>query len=249
MIAFAICVGSDAMLNRWALPGIARCAGPYAKVIERREQRSIFAAYNSILEEAALIQDLEFLVLLHDDTEIRDARLVDKLRALFADGSVGVAGAIGARNVSSLAWWEADRRGWVSRDGLTHDEGPRIEDFGTATTEVDSVDGLFMALPAWTVRNVRFDERRYHGFHGYDTDYCFEVRARGRRVVVSHFDVHHHNASVGFADRQGFLRDNIRWRAKWGFDSPVAVAPRLAALSVRARASSVRRRALALVRR
>ena len=236
MIAFGICVGSDDALHRWARPGIARAVGPGAIVFERRGATSIFEAYNSILDEASLAQELEGLVLLHDDPEIRDERLVPKLRAFFADPSVGLVGAIGARGVSSLAWWEGDRQGWVSHDGP---DGPVIQDFGTDTAEVDSVDGLFMALPRWTVLNLRFDARTYPGFHGYDADYCFEVRASGRRVVVGHFDVHHHNASRTFVDRYTFLANNLRWRAKWGFDSSRMLWPRRVALRVRSVRSSV----------
>lgn len=250
MIVFGICVASDERLRRWVLPGIERSCGPGVTVLQRRNQRSIYAAYNSILDEAAQIDDLTSLVLLHDDTEIRDERLGQKLDALFADGSVGLVGAIGARGVTSLAWWEADRRGRLSWDGVAPGEGGRVEDFGAETADVDSIDGLFMALSPWAVTSVRFDERRYRGFHGYDVDYSFEVRSQGRRVIVSDFDLHHHNEPTGhFDDRLGFLRNDIRWQAKWGFHPRSTQAPRLAALAITANASSVRRRARGLLGR
>lgn len=244
MIVYGVCVASDDRLCRLALPGIERCSGPGATVFLRRNERSIFSAYNSILEEAAWIDDLTGLVLLHEDTEIRDERLRPKLEALFADGSVGLVGAIGARDVTSLAWWEGDRRGRISWDGITADERGRVDDFGAETSDVESIDGLFMALSPWTVRNVRFDDRRYRGFHGYDVDYSFEVRSRGRRVVVSDLDLHHHaSLAAGFSDRLGFLRNNIRWQAKWGFHARAMQAPRLVALRAGAMSSTVRRRA------
>jgi GT2 family glycosyltransferase len=246
MIAFGVCVSSRERFDAFAKPGIIRCAGSEPLVIERHGQDSIYAAYNSILDAAASIRRLEALVLLHDDTEIRDPRLSALLRAAFADPSVGVVGAVGGRGVRRLAWWEADRYGGFSYAGMTAEEGPRVERYSSGTTWVDSVDGYFMALSPWVVRHVRFDARRFTGFHGYDVDFCFEVRARGRQVVVTDLDIHHHNHKLGyFPGRLEFRRNDIRWRAKWGFSSPAIAPLRLAGVALESKAASARRHARA----
>jgi GT2 family glycosyltransferase len=241
MIAFGSCVGSEERFARYALPGIMRAVGPDAVVLTRREDDSIFPAYNSILEEAQGLADLEALVLLHEDTEIREREFEARLRRLFSDGSIGVAGAIGASNVTSLAWWEGERHGRVSWNGPGPEESVRTDDFGAETQDVDCVDGLLLVLSPWTVENVRFDDRTFAGFHGYDVDFCFSVRDAGKRVVASDLPLHHHDRSyMGFSDRVGFLRANIRWRAKWGFDSTLMVPARLGLLTLRSKAASAR---------
>ena len=241
MIVFGVCVSDEEQFAKYARPGIVRAAPAHPVVIERRGQKSIFSAYNSILQEAQGVPDLEALVLLHDDTEILDDSLHAKLRALFADESIGLAGAIGARGVTSLAWWEGDRRGRVIWNGPSLAHGPRVDDFGFETADVDCVDGLLLALSPWTVRNVAFDDEAFSGFHGYDVDFAFRVRQAGKRVVVSDLKLHHHdNSRHGFSDRPGFLRANIRWRAKWGFASPTGVLFHLCSLALRSKASSAR---------
>jgi glycosyl transferase family 2 len=243
MIAFGSCVGSDERFERYAQPGIELAGGADAVVLKRRRQDSIFSAYNAILEEAQQLPDLEALVLLHEDTELRDADLANRLRALFSDDSVGLGGAIGAEAVTSLAWWEAERRGRVSWNGPGPKREPQVDDFGAATREVDCIDGLLMVLSPWVVRNVRFDARTFRGFHGYDVDFSFTVRDAGRRVVVTDIPLHHHDtAHAGFSDRRGFLAANIKWRAKWGFDAGALVPARLALLAVRSKLASARMR-------
>ena len=58
--------------------------------------------------------------------------------------------------------------GWARADG--------------AAGEVDAVDGFLLVLSPWAVRNVRFDESLATG-HGFDVDYCLQVREAGRKVV------------------------------------------------------------------
>lgn len=49
---------------------------------------------------------------------------------------------------------------------------------------MEMVDGCILVLSPWAVANLRFDEERYSGFHGYDADICFEARSQGKRVVL-----------------------------------------------------------------
>ena len=43
----------------------------------------------------------------------------------------------------------------------------------------------------WAVRNIRFDEE-LGTFHGYDLDFCLQVREAGRKVVTADFRAIHH---------------------------------------------------------
>ncbi len=231
VIAFGICVSSAERYTTLAEPGIRSAAGEHATILIRHDARSIFKAYNSILDEARALPDLEALVLLHDDLVIRDPRVLDTLRRVFADESIGLVGAHGARDVESLWWWHGERRGHISDIG---DNG--IQDFrrfDAHPEDVEVVDGCFMALSRWAVHTVRFDERFYRGFHAYDVDFCFTVRSLGKRVVVADLDVHHDNRiTETIPNERVFLSNNRRWRAKWGFEARSALPARLLKLRI-----------------
>jgi 2-polyprenyl-3-methyl-5-hydroxy-6-metoxy-1,4-benzoquinol methylase len=226
VIAFATCVGSEETYRRCALPGLRLASEPDSVVAEATTDRSIFSAYNEVLDALAGREDLEALVLLHDDAEIVDPGFCAKVRARLADGDVAVIGVVGAREVRNLRWWEAQGFGSV-RETRGH------VDFGGGTHDVDTVDGLLMVLSPWAVRNLRFDEERYSGFHGYDADLCAQARAAGRRVVVDELGVMHHTKG-GYGDERAFLQADAVWRAKWLGDdaAPVEEACPLCAAAV-----------------
>ncbi|MGH2877246.1 MAG: glycosyltransferase, partial [Solirubrobacteraceae bacterium] len=113
MIAFAACVADQQTFDRCARPGLSRCGEPDSQVAEI-ETESIFEGYNEALDEFTTRSDLEALVLLHEDVELLDQELCAKLRRRLQDPSIAVIGAIGARAVRSLCWWEGEMRGRVS---------------------------------------------------------------------------------------------------------------------------------------
>lgn len=207
MIAFAICVGSEEKLRRCALPGLRRAAEPDSVVVEVTTEDSIFHAYNEVLDALAPREDLEALVLMHDDVEILEPGFCAKVRERLADPSVAVVGAIGAREVRGLEWWTGPCFGRVL-------ETRCAIDFGGGTHEVEMVDGLMLVLAPWAVRTLRFDETTFSGFHGYDADLCFQARAAGRRVLVDELAVFHHTKG-GLGDEVGFRRAEDAWRRKW----------------------------------
>ena len=206
MIGFGICAGPTDNLERFARPGIVASGDPGSPVFERRGQRSIALAYNSILEEAG-DRGLDALVLIHDDVELRDRDLGQKLRHLFGDPEVAVVGAVGARGVRSLAWWGGDCFGRAP-DSLSPN------DFSTGVHEVETVDGMLLALSPWAVRTLRFDSSNYRAFHGYDADICMQARALDRRVLVTDIDVFHHTKG-GYGNERQWRQANMVWQRKW----------------------------------
>lgn len=206
MIAFAVCIGSRETYERYCRPGVAAHAEPDSPLAEI-ETDSIFSGYNEALDAFAAYPDLEALVLLHEDVVIKDPDLCAKIRRRLTDPSIAVIGPIGARWVRSLCWWDGEMFGGVSE--------PRGQ-IGTSggCHDVDMVDGLLMVLSPWAVRTLRFDDERFHGFHGYDVDFCLQARACGRRVVVDDLMVHHH-ARGGIRDGAAFGQADETFRRKW----------------------------------
>lgn len=206
MIAFAACIGTQETFERYAREGLARCAEPDSPLAEI-ETDSIFSGYNEALDAFSVYDDLEALVLLHEDVAIEDPAFCAKLRARLADPTVAVIGAIGATGIRSLCWWEGQVRGrvWETRGLIDH---------GAGCHEVEAVDGLLMVLSPWAVRNLRFDSSSFHGFHGYDVDFCLQARAAGRRVVTEDLVLFHHTRG-GIGNEVDFWEADSRLRRKW----------------------------------
>jgi hypothetical protein len=223
VIAFASCVASTEIFRTRCLPGMQRVAEENFTFGELTTKTSIFEAYNEALDHFGGVDDLEALVLLHQDTELLDRRFCAIVRDALADPEVALVGAIGARDVRSLAWWEGTMSGSVidTRAPLN---------FGFENTRVDNVDGLLMILSPWAVRNLRFDTDTYTGFHAYDVDFGFTVRAAGRKAVVADLGVMHHTLEgddpdyTGFGDKDAWLAADLTFRTKWGMDDARRIA-------------------------
>lgn len=207
MIAFAACIADRDKFTRYALPGLRRAMEPGSAFAELETTTSIHEAYNEALEHFAAVDELEALVLLHEDVELFDPAFGTLVRDAFADPEVAIVGAVGARGVRSLAWWEGEMAGCV-------DETRGRIDHGFADINVDSVDGLMLVLSPWAVRNLRFDTETFSGFHAYDVDICFSARAAGKRVVVAHLPLMHHTKG-GYGDKSAWDAADAAFRAKW----------------------------------
>ena len=234
MIAFACSITKPDQFRRCAEPGIRRAAEADSVRFELPAVGSIARSYNALLDRAAERDDLEALVLLHQDAEIVDADLCAKVRAALADPDVAVVGCAGARDVRSIAWWE----GSVTLASFIN----RYEDHGggdllsfswtwedappwAQTGEVETLDGFVLALAPWAVRSIRFDESLSR-FHGYDLDYCLQVRVAGRKVVTADFRAVHHREIEMLPDPEEWIEAHINVAEKWDGRMPgIGTAP------------------------
>jgi hypothetical protein len=206
-----------------AEPGIRRAAEPDSEIYELASTGSIFRNYNALLDRAAEHDDLEALVLVHQDTEIVEGDFCQVVRRALADPAVGVAGCVGAVGVRSIAWWE----GSVALASFVHryDEhgGGDLPAFTWSWTdappyarvgEVDTLDGFLLVLSPWAVRTVRFDES-LGALHGYDFDYCLQVRAAGRKVVTADLRAIHHHSLDLVSEPETWIEAHMRIAEKW----------------------------------
>jgi Glycosyltransferase like family len=224
MIAFGSSITSPEVYERFAGPGIRLAAEPDSALFADAAAGTIFRIYNLILEQAAALDDLEALVLLHQDAEIVDPGFCAKLRNALRDPDVGVVGCVGAIGVRSIAWWEGSvtwaafvdryeeaRGGSAPALNWNGDEMPPT----TRAGEVDVVDGFMLALSPWTVRNIRFDESLGPLVHGHDLDLCLQVRAAGRKVVAADLDVRHHQPVILVTDPETWMEAHMAVAEKW----------------------------------
>jgi len=225
VIAYGAAVASEEKFERYALAGIERVAGPETRLIVRRGRKCIFSAYNEIMDEAVADPRIEALVLIHEDTEIRDDRFEDKLRWGLSDPSVAIVGTIGAVGVQGIDWWVHDYGIGSSIlepiDAAELYETPLLEGSEMSGAggfgDVDMVDGYLLGMSRWALKELRFDDREVGpGFHGYDADICFQARERGRRIFVAEMAVAHHRNSISPTPyRSDWLRAQIAFRRKW----------------------------------
>jgi hypothetical protein len=223
MIAFGCAITEPEVYERHAGPGIELAAEADSARFVFRATSSIFRSYNLILDRAAPREELEALVLVHQDTEIVDPELCARLRRALADPHVGVVGCIGATGVRSIAWWEGSVT-WASfihryaelgggdLPGFSWPTGERPA--FARTGEVDVVDGFLMALSPWAVRNLRFDESLSNR-HGYEFDLCAQARAARREVVAGDLRVVHHHSLHLVTDNEPWVAAHIRVADKW----------------------------------
>jgi hypothetical protein len=220
MLAFGCAVTRPEVFATCARPGIERAREADSVVLEHTSGGSIFHAYNAILDRVRDRDDLEALVLLHQDTEIVSEDLPAVVRAAFADPAVGLAGCAGAVDVRTLPWWEGTVR-WAAFTHR-HDRGELAssswnpEDLAPYARlgEVEALDGFLLVLPPWAVRELRFDEG-LGTLHGYDTDLCLQVREAGRRVVTIDVRAVHHHDLAPFSDPQEWVDAHVALAEKW----------------------------------
>ncbi|MGH2993288.1 MAG: glycosyltransferase [Solirubrobacterales bacterium] len=230
MIVIGTAVTDLETYDRCAAPGIRLAAEPDSEVVAHQSAGSLFRNYNLLLDRAAARDDLEALVLVHQDAEIVDTDFCEKLRGALSDPEVAIVGCAGAVGVRGIAWWE----GAVTWASFTH----RYRELGGGefpslswttgpvpsflrTGEVETIDGFVMAISPWAVRNLRFDES-LGKLHGYDFDFCMQARAAGKKVVTQDLRVVHHHSLELIDNPEAWIEAYIRVAEKWDGRLPTA---------------------------
>jgi glycosyl transferase family 2 len=223
MIAFGSSITKQEVYRRCAQPGIRRVAERDSVIEPMASIGSIFRSYNALLDRFSRRDDLEALVLVHQDAEIVDADFCQIIRRSLDDPQVGLVGCVGAIGVRSIAWWEASVTcaSFINR----YDEhgGGDLPSFSWAWSdapayarvgEVETLDGFVLAMSPWVVRNVRFDEALGE-FHGYDLDLCLQVRDAGYKAVTADFRAIHHRQLDMVPDPDQWAEAHIKLADKW----------------------------------
>jgi hypothetical protein len=228
VIVFASAITDPVLYDRCARAGVQRLqeTEPDIELVVFASVGSLFRNYNLILEQVRRrddIDDIEALVLIHQDAEITDPDFTAKLRTALADPDVAIVGCAGAVDVRSIAWWE----GSITWASFTHryEElgGGEIPAFSWMTEqlppyarlgEVDSIDGFVMGLSPWAIQNLTFDESLGQ-IHGYDFDACMQVRTAGKKVVTADLQVIHHHSLKLIEDVESWITAYMRVAEKW----------------------------------
>jgi hypothetical protein len=233
MIVFGCSITSPDMYRDAAQTGLSLAAEPDSVIIANAAAGSLMRSYNLIMDKAAKLDDVEALVLVHQDAELTDADFCARIRRALAEPDVGVIGCVGAIDVRNIAWWE----GSVTWGSFTHRYkeygGGQIDAFtftednhpGYARTgEVDTLDGFILVMAPWTIQNIRFDETLGQ-LHGYDYDFCLQVREAGKKVMTADFKAIHHHSLDLVTDETVWIEAHKRVAEKWLGRMPSAGLP------------------------
>src|SRR6476661_922406 len=223
MFVFGCAITDEEIYAECAEPGIRFAAEPDSEILPLGTAGSIFRNYNLLIDQVKDREDVEALILLHQDAEIVDPEFCAKVRRGLSDPEVAILGCAGAIGVRNIAWWE----GSVTWAAYTHrfremgggevpamtwreDEIPAYARTGRA----DSIDGFVMALTPWAMRNLRFDESLGQ-LHGYDFDICLQAREAGKRVAIENLRVIHHHDLELISDVEAWMDAHMRVAEKW----------------------------------
>jgi hypothetical protein len=230
VIAFGVSVTEPEVYERCAEPGIRLVAEPDTKVLAHGSTGSVFRSYNMLIDKAKELDDLEALVLIHQDAEIIDPDFLKKVREALSDPDVAIVGCAGAIGARSIAWWD----GSVTWASFTH----RYEELGggevpalawtaeetpsyAETGEVETLDGFVLGLTPWALEELRFDESFGQAIHGYDFDLCLQAREKGKKVVTADLKVVHHHDLKLIRDVGNWIEAHIKVAEKWDGRMPL----------------------------
>jgi hypothetical protein len=223
MIAFGSSITEPEVYRRCAEAGITRGAEPDSEIRPMPSVGSIFQSYNALLDEFTGREGLEALVLVHQDAEIVEPDFCAIIRRALAEPKVGLVGCVGAIGVRSIAWWEASVTCASFINRYEEHGGGDLHSFSWAWNdapayarvgEVETLDGFVLALSPWVVDNIRFDESLGQ-FHGYDLDFCLQVREAGMRVMTADFRAIHYRQLEMVPDPDQWIDAHVKVADKW----------------------------------
>jgi hypothetical protein len=223
MIAFGCPITDGRAYAQYAERGIDLVKEPDSKVLAYHSPSSISRTYNLFLDLARKMDDLEALVLVHQDAEIVDPEFCTKVRQTLLDPDVALVGCGGALGVRSIAWWEGSAT-WASFSHRFHEMGGgeipgftwdarQVPAYGV-TGEVETIDGFVIVMSPWAVNELRFDES-LGKLHGYDLDLCLQARTKGKKVMTADFRAIHHHSLDLIQDEEAWIAAQMRIAEKW----------------------------------
>jgi len=172
----------------------------------------------------------EFVCFLHNDTELKEPRWLERLiQAFDRDDSIGLAGFYGAKRI------RRDGR-YVGRT-IVHclAEAPTLP---SPLAEVAVVDGVCLFLRRELLETLGGFDEGYGFLHGYDKDLSFAVRETGRRCILVNAPFIHHGGRTRASRDGGPVRSGddlaerreawVRFARKWAHRLPCDVRSRRA---------------------
>lgn len=164
--------------------------GVFDFVIVKDNKEGLSKLYNTFLEDPK--HQKSILLFVHDDVELEDLLLVDKLQ----NSPYEVTGLAGAKsiNLSKAPAWHlmSERPTHVGEVAHAADSRVWTTVFGSTNSRALVLDGLFLAIDveAVTTKGAKFDKD--FNFHHYDLAFCLDCNAKKVKMGVLPIRVVHH---------------------------------------------------------
>lgn len=159
-------------------------------------KRPLPELYNECID-AALADDVDWLVLCHNDLVVESNNLLDRIIEPGYD-IVGLAGASNVK-ITSPALWHLMALPNTMRGAVAHhapNNTKQVSSFGIYPARCVIMDGLFLAIHRRVFEKIRFDETNPAGFHFYDLDYTLECHNAGFKIGVGDILVTHQSPGL-----------------------------------------------------
>lgn len=163
-------------------------------VVVKNNKEGLSKVYNKFLEDPKYLKDI--LLFVHDDVELEDMFLVEKLR----ESPYEVTGLAGTKkaDLSKPSGWHlmSNKEDWVGE--VAHAESTKettkiwTTSFGPTNSRALLIDGLFIAVDVKALKDksVKFNEK--FEFHHYDLAFCLECNKAKVKIGVLPIRVIHH---------------------------------------------------------
>jgi len=145
------------------------------------------------------------MVFVHDDVEIYDSALCEKLETAFLDPDVVLVGVAGGKsfmlNRSNIVSWHTScpPEAWAGAVAHLRPNGDvYVNSYGPTGTAV-TVDGVFMAVRCQAMEEgLRFNE--VFDFDFYDLAFSIDVYRAKKKAFVANIPILHHSHGLGIKD-------------------------------------------------
>lgn len=159
-------------------------------VLIKSNKEGLSTVYNRFLEDPKYANDI--LLFVHDDVELEDLFLVEKLQNSPYD-ITGLAGTKKADLSKPPAWHlMSSREDQVGEVAHASDGRVWTSGFGVTNSRALLIDGLFIAVNVESLKDkqVKFNEN--FKFHHYDLSFCLECNKAKLKIGVLPIRVIHH---------------------------------------------------------
>lgn len=168
-----------------------------------------------------------YLCFVHEDVLFRSQGWGDTLISLLNDpviGAVGVAG--GTYKAATISgWWDVPepclKKHLIQHNPDGSTQKVNLQPTDGCSTEVTTLDGVFLSTRREVWQQHPFDENVFSGFHFYDTDFCTQIGQAYQVVVTSEITLEH--LSSGKPASIGWIENAIKYHQKWKNYLPLAV--------------------------
>ena len=185
---------------------------------DQNNKEGLSKKYNKLIEEHA--DNFEYIVFVHDDVHIDDARVIEKLHEAHRDYDiVGLAGGINPK-IQKPALWHLMCGGFHGgnlRGAVAHyaeNEKVFMTSFGFTPCRVAVLDGLFLSIKTESIKKSGWRFNENYTFHHYDIASSLDANKKKLKLGVAPIWVIHKspgllniNDHLFLASQEKFIRE------------------------------------------